>query len=78
MERVRGERGKSGLHRLHVTTRSPMPRSIENLLKELPELPPEERARIARAILSSLNGDASDDEAWEKEILRTDKPAPRS
>ena len=47
-----------------------MARSIEELVAELLQLPPEDRARIARTILSSLHDDDSDGEAWEKEILR--------
>ena len=50
-----------------------MPRSIEDLLSELLQLPPRERARIARAILGSLHGDSPDDEAWEKEIMRRER-----
>ena len=70
MERSAGGRGRSKQPHFQVTTRSPMPRSIEDLLRDLLQLPPEDRVRIARAILSSLHGDSSDGEAWEKEVQR--------
>lgn len=51
MERSMGERGRSGFQ---VIGRSPMPRSIDELLLDALQLPAEERGRIARSLLASL------------------------
>ena len=40
-----------------------MGRSIDELLREALELPPEERARVGRALLASLQGDRAQDSA---------------
>ena len=40
-----------------------MGRSIDELLQEALELPPEERARVGRALLTSLRGEPAQDSA---------------
>ena len=56
MEPSRGRRGTSGASHFQVIGRSPMPRSIDELVSEAMQLPPEDQTRIARALLAGLQG----------------------
>lgn len=47
-----------------------MPRTVEELESEALELPRPERARLAEALLSSLDEDAEVERAWREEIAR--------
>ena len=49
-----------------------MPTKTREVLQQALRLPPEERARVARGIISSLEpeGDADVEIAWQKEISR--------
>lgn len=63
MEPSGGRRAGSGMPHFQVIGRSPVPRSIDELLQEALQLPPEERARVGRALLASLQGEPARDSA---------------
>ena len=73
MEPSTGKPGSSGKSGFEITGRRPMPRSIEDIAAEALELPPQDRAKIARTLLASLHGAQTEDEAWEREIVRRER-----
>ena len=50
-----------------------MAKSIDGILSEAMQLPPEDRARVARELLASLWPEPADDQAWEAEIQRRER-----
>ena len=73
MEPSKGRRGTSEVARFLPFGEDPMARSIDDILSEAMQLPPEDRARVARELLASLWPEPADDQAWEAEIRRRER-----